>query len=272
MRRARKASDRKPKLKKIETKLKLTRLQMFEILFPVDYMKHIMLPKMNVKLSAAPISYGELLQFLSIWLHISTTVGFKRREFWSIGNKKYRDTPMKFNTIMSRNRFENILTSPTFTADVSPPFKDKFWEVRSVIEAWNLNMEENVSPGHIPCLDESMFKWLSKCTCPGFMVVPRKPWAFENEYHTICCSQSGVLFAMELREGKDRPEYLPPKAHSDLGKTMGLVLRICRSLEHTGSIVFMDSVFCVVKAIIELRKRGIFSSSMIKKSGSGLSM
>ena len=122
--RASQASDRKPKLKKIETKLKLTHLQMFENLFPVDYMKHIMLPKMNVKLSAAPISYGELLQFLSIWLHISTTVGFKRREFWSIGNKKYRDTPMKFNTIMSRNRLENILTSPTFTADVSPPFKD----------------------------------------------------------------------------------------------------------------------------------------------------
>ena len=70
---------------------------------------------------------------------------------------------------------------------------------------------------------------------------------------------------MELREGKDRPKYLPPKVHSDLGKTVVLVLRLCHSLGHTGSIVVMNSVFCVVKAIVELRKRGIFSSSMIKK-------
>ena len=175
MHRAIQAPDRKPKLKNIETHLKLTRLQMFEILFPEDYMKNIMMPKTNDKLSSEHVSYGELLQFIGIWSYICTTVGFERREFWSIGNSKKRDTPMKFNVIMPRRRFEDILTSLTFTADALPPFQDKFWEVRSLIEAWNFNMEENFSPGHIACLDEFMSKWLCKFTCPGFMVIPRKP-------------------------------------------------------------------------------------------------
>ena len=72
-----------------------------------------------------------------------------------------------------------------------------------MIGDWNDNMEKQFEPSYVSCLDESMSKWVSQYTCPGFMVVPRKPWPFGNEYHTICCSLSGVLFAMELMEGKD---------------------------------------------------------------------
>jgi len=63
----------------------------------------------------------------------------------------------------------------------------------------------------ISCLDESMSKWVNKYTCLGFMVIPRKPWPFGNEYHTICCSESGVIFAMELVEGERYPFAAPSK-------------------------------------------------------------
>ena len=131
-------------------------------------------------------------------------------------------------------------------------------------------MKNEFSPSWITCLDESMSKWLNQYTCPGFMVVPRKPWKCGNEYHTICCCLTGILFALELVEGKDRPTRAPPKEHKEKGKTVGLCLRLTKALQGSGSIVVMDSGFCVVKAIVELRKIGIFSHALIKNEDIGL--
>lgn len=65
-------------------------------------------------------------------------------------------------------------------------YKNQFWELHDILEAWNENMDGNFLASWILCLDESMSKWLLQYTCPGYMCVPRKPWAFGNEYHSIC--------------------------------------------------------------------------------------
>eukprot|EP00549_Striatella_unipunctata_P014958 CAMPEP_0118686010 /NCGR_PEP_ID=MMETSP0800-20121206/7574_1 /TAXON_ID=210618 ORGANISM="Striatella unipunctata, Strain CCMP2910" /NCGR_SAMPLE_ID=MMETSP0800 /ASSEMBLY_ACC=CAM_ASM_000638 /LENGTH=65 /DNA_ID=CAMNT_0006583005 /DNA_START=339 /DNA_END=532 /DNA_ORIENTATION=+ len=59
------------------------------------------------------------------------------------------------------------------------------------------------TPGWMTCLDESMSPWISKFTCPGFMFVPRKPHPFGNEWHTIECGISGIIFQLEPVKGKD---------------------------------------------------------------------
>lgn len=41
-----------------------------------------------------------------------------------------------------------------------------------------------------------------------------------------------------------------------LGKTVGLMLRICQSIFHSGKLVVLDSGFCMLKGIIELKKMG----------------
>ena len=72
----------------------------------------------------------------------------------------------------------------------------------------------------ISWLDESTSKWLGKCSCPGFMCVPRKSWILSNEYHTIACGTSGVLYQMEIVEGRYTPKRASPKELNDLGKTV----------------------------------------------------
>ena len=58
--------------------------------------------------------------------------------------------------------------------------------------------------------------------------VPRKPHPMGNEYHSICCGLSGIMFAIELVEGKDSPKELKnSKPFDNLGKTAGLLLRLC---------------------------------------------
>jgi hypothetical protein len=35
----------------------------------------------------------------------------------------------------------------------------------------------------------------------------------------MCCGLSGVMYSIELVEGKDRPQQLPPKEYSEHGRT-----------------------------------------------------
>ena len=83
-----------------------------------------------------------------------------------------------------------------------------------MVDEWNKNMAQQFTPSWVSCLDESMSPWTNKYTCPGWMFVPRKPHPFANEYHSVCCSMSGIMWGLELVEGKDAPravEHPKPK-------------------------------------------------------------
>jgi hypothetical protein len=98
------------------------------------------------------------------------------------------------------------------------------------------------------------------------MFVPRKPHPIGNEYHSICCGESGIMFAIEMVEGKDRPPQLGRPEHGEHGVTAGLLMRLtCAIRRFTGKVVILDSGFCVLKALIELAKKGVFASALIKK-------
>ena len=49
------------------------------------------------------------------------------------------------------------------------------------------------------------------------------------------------------------------------GGTGILVLQIIEALFGTGKIIILDSVFCVIKYVIELKKRGVYASVLINK-------
>jgi hypothetical protein len=102
-------------------------------------------------------------------------------------------------------------------------------------------------------------------TCPGWMFVPRKPHPMENEYHSICCGVSGIMYAIELVKGKDRPPQRAAEKFSEHGKTTGLLLRLTESIHHSGRVVIMDSGFCELQALVKLASFGVYSSAVIKK-------
>ena len=93
--------------------------------------------------------------------------------------------------------------------------------------------------------------------------MPRKPQPFGNEYHTVCCSLSGILGQMELVEGKDSPPQIFPKFNNKR-KTVGLLLRVLEPIFAMGMVVIPDSGFCVMRGIIELKKWGVYASALIK--------
>ena len=80
----------------------------------------------------------------------------------------------------------------------------------------------------------------------------------------VCCSLSGILWQMEIVEGKDAPSQIVPKFNNQ-GKTVGLLLHVLEPIFGKGNMAVLDSRFCVLKGIVELKKHGVYASTLIKK-------
>jgi hypothetical protein len=73
------------------------------------------------------------------------------------------------------------------------------------------------------------------------------------------------MYQIELVEGKDAPTP-NTQPHSDKGRTVGLLLRLCAGIAGRGRmVVILDSGFCVLQGLVELKKIGVFASAVIKK-------
>ena len=50
-----------------------------------------------------------------------------------------------------------------------------------------------------------------------------------------------------------------------MGKTASLLLHLTKPIWGSLKVVVLDSGFCVLKGIVELRKKGIFAAALVKK-------
>ena len=116
------------------------------------------------------------------------------------------------NDLMSSVRFEFITKNIIYHTKPFPTYNDPFHVIRELQDAWNENLKAVFNAGWMVCLDESMMKWLNKFTCPGFVFCPQKPWPYGNEWHTIACVESSIIFFVELVEGKHCPKELGEKS------------------------------------------------------------
>ena len=77
---------------------------------------------------------------------------------------------------------------------------------------------------------------------------------------------SRILFVVELVEGKAHLHQSGPLEFENLGgNTVGLFLCIMKGYFATGRYVIIDSSFCVLKGLIQLRKKVVFACAVIKK-------
>jgi len=231
---------------------------------------HLVIKCTNKKLGDKPTNKGEFLRFLGLWFLMSTISGsFDRREYWSSIPPDITGAsggaPYRFNRFMSKNRFEAILKALRYTDEKPPTYEDKFFQVRQLIKLWNQNMKERFEPGWLTCIDESMSIWTNRWTCPGWVFCPRKPNPFGFEFHDIGCVLARIIFGIELVEGKDKPKGRPKDPLDNDGPTVGLLLRLTRSIWGAGKVVILDSGFCVLQGIIRLKINGVFALSLIKK-------
>ncbi len=74
-----------------------------------------------------------------------------------------------------------------------------------------------------------------------------------------------ILFVVQKWKGKDHLKEMEAPKYDDKGKTVGLLLCLLQSYFTSCCTVVLDSGFCVLKGIVELRKQGFFAGALIKK-------
>ena len=127
-------------------------------------------------------------------------------------------------------------------------------------------MKDFFSCSWMMCINESMSIWCYKCTCPEWIFVTHKPLTFGNDYQKNKFFLSGNVFAMLLvNDNNEPPEQMYINSETNkYGNTCGLLLCLCLSLYFTGKVVILYSVFYVLRAIVELKKLGVFTHAFIK--------
>ena len=66
-------------------------------------------------------------------------------------------------------------------------------------------------------------------------------------------------------EGKYRPTELGKNKWEELGKIVGLMLRMCEPIFSTGKCDVLDSGICVSKGITAFLEFDVYASALIKK-------
>ena len=233
----------------------------------IQFIQDVILPSSNKKLKQQS-TYGEFLQWLGLWILMSTRDGYDTCSFWSLKKIDMFDGSgfHHLTELMSRNCFKAILGALSYVDHDPPVLLDHFWEV----QWFDCCMESKhgrkfLALFWINVIDESMSKWVNKYTCLGFMFVPRKPWPFGNEFDDADCADSDIIWQVELREGKDHLQHLGGKEHDEKGKTVGTLLHLTQPIHGVGRLVVLDSSFCVLQGLVELKKVGVFAHALIKK-------
>ena len=119
----------------------------------------------------------------------------------------------------------------------------------------------------ISYLEESISLCMNKFTWPVFVFLPIKPHSKGNEYHTICCDESGIMYGCDIVKGRDNlmPMGRPEPETSSNTKMVVLMLQLDISQWRTGKTVIMESALCFIKGLLEIRKRGVYGGALIKK-------
>jgi hypothetical protein len=68
---------------------------------------------------------------------------------------------------------------------------------------------------------------------------------------------------VEIEEGKDTQSEQPAKQFGNFGKSVGVLLRLTKPPWGTANTELLNSSYCIVRGIVELKKRRGYPAALI---------
>ena len=111
----------------------MIKLELFLILFTVDYLKEILIPETN-KILKHPMDPEKFTRWLVCWFYMGCWVRImNRRNWWSIVEPTISGgAPFILNKYMSRTGFEIILVSLCYRVKNDVGYYDGFFHMRKM--------------------------------------------------------------------------------------------------------------------------------------------
>ena len=103
----------------------LTLLQFFKQVFPITFLKDVIIANINKVIKGEWVEYGEMLHFFGLWFLMSMQLRPHHHESSALVNE-FEGGSIQLNQYMSCNWFEAILYTMSFMKDEAPLYVDKF--------------------------------------------------------------------------------------------------------------------------------------------------
>jgi hypothetical protein len=231
---------------------------------PVEYIRLAVIPAINMHASTVmanwePVTLSEYLTWISLFIIMSTVVIPDRSAYWHKSEFAFGPS-VDFSVWMAMERFEAIVKMHVFTTpDAAAYAKDKLYQLRDFMDAYNENLKEVLTPGKYLCLDESMNQWLGH-GMPNLKKIPRKPHSIGQEWKTVADVQTCCIIRLDITG-----DTMAKKFDDTYSKTIATVFRLVEPWFSSGRTVVADSWFGSPAMVRSLRQVGLFSIMQIKK-------
>jgi len=234
-----------------------------------------------------PTTPGEILKLFGVVL-LGTRFEFGcRSDQWSTTPRTKHIPARAFGvrTGMSRNRFDNLWSSLTFSVQRAggPPTgangseQFRWFLVNDFVEAINRHRAAHVIPAETLCVDESISKWYGQggewisVGLPMYVAIVCKP---ENgcEIQNVACGRSGIMMRLQIvTTAEDQAANLSATERGVLHGT-AFLQQLVAPWVGSGRIVCAESYFASVEAAEALRSSGLRFIGVVKTAHSRIPM
>jgi len=250
---------------------------------PVDYVDlffHKQLFSTMVEFTNANISdvsdkvdTKEMRCFIGIMFAMTICPMSNGKDYWNTEDDGLKVAPRFFEKLhMSQSRF-SVIRKNWAIAPVQRGSKT-FDSIRPLFDMFNEQAASVFRCGTHVVIDESTSGWHGKDEKradgpPALTHMKGKPEAVSLMIKNVCDVHSGVMFAIELQEGKDE---MAKRRFVDQGEkpTTACVLRLMEPLAGSGVILHGDSWFASLNTLQKLKGMGIYFVGLIKTAHSGI--
>lgn len=247
-------------------------LSYFFSFFPIEVVGSIVAAS-NASDALLHSSKTEIITLFGLLLGMTGKERMSKKDFWVSEEQSLVDPPHRFGRFMSYTRFRKLMRSIRLSSELRA--NDAHWEVRGIIDMFNLRRRSIVEPGHTVVVDEGMSQWLgSGGVTHGYPAavkkIPSKPTSVGFEFKMIACCSSGICLAVELQEEAVHMKGAPfRKEFGSAGTSALLRLAHCARLQGSGRTIVADSAFASVKAALALSELNLGFIGPVKLSCAG---
>jgi hypothetical protein len=259
---------------------KLTRLDAFRIMFPVDQMR-LMIRLTNDELEKRRkklITEGEMVKFFGTMVLMTRFRCRNRRELWKEKSKyKYQPVFDMGQTGMTRHRWDDIWTCIRFSyqpEERDPEMDHADWRWKMIddfVKNFNDHRASNYYPSDKICIDESIVRWYGlggdwiNIGLPFYVALDRKP---ENgcEIQDACDGRSCIMMRLKIvKKPEVEAAYQAAQQHEDAPQEelqhgtevlLDLVAPWCNKRGNPRCLA-ADSYFASVGCAVATKKRNL---------------
>lgn len=211
--------------------------------------------------SFVPITKPELMAFIGINIAMGVVSLPNLKHYWTTDPILSHSW---FGTIMSRNRFSQILryfhiADNTSAPNRSDPGYNKLWKIQPLITALQLTCAELYSPHRQLSIDESIIG--TKCRLSFIQYMKAKPTKWGVKVWICADSTNGYISSFEIYTGKDPANPLHPK-----GLAYDVVMHLLENYYGKGYFVFTDNFYTSPILCKDLIDKKIYLTGTVRKN------